>query len=200
MKDSVGQTDDAALVQRLQARDKRAMEDLLSRHGSKLYGVALRIVRNETEAAETMQDALITIWNKVGLFEGRSAFTTWLYRVTANAALMRLRRNKRFEQDVPLDQTDADKDLPALQWADERAEPPSTTVLRGELGDRVRAAIDALPEPYRATVVLSDVEDMTLAEVAEATGASVAAVKSRLHRARLALRKELLPYLKDQPR
>src|SRR6266446_603819 len=77
------------LVARLKARDKTALEDLVREHGGRLYGVALQIMRNETDAQEAVQDALITIWNKIDQFEGRSAFTTWLQRVTANAALMR---------------------------------------------------------------------------------------------------------------
>src|SRR5439155_8879122 len=100
---SAGVTTPTDLVTRLKARDKAALEDLLREHGSRLYGVALQIMRNETEAQEVVQDALITIWNKIDQFEGRSAFTTWLHRVAANAALMKLRKNKRFEQNVPLD-------------------------------------------------------------------------------------------------
>jgi RNA polymerase sigma-70 factor (ECF subfamily) len=188
-------TTPADLVARLKARDKSALEDLLREHGGRLYGVALQILRNETEAQETVQDALITIWNKIGQFEGRSAFTTWLHRVVANAALMKLRKNKRFEQQVPLEHHGPDQDLPVIQLPDPRA-GPRETMLRGELGERVRAAIEALPEPYRTTVLLADVDELPMDEIAESMGASVPAVKSRLHRARLALRKALEPYLK----
>lgn len=191
------QQDDATLVQRLKARDKSAMEELLRRHGAKMFGVAMQIMRNETDAQEVMQDALITVWNKAGSFEGRSAFTSWLYRVTANAGLMKLRKNKKFEQNVPLENFGGDRELPVLQLADPGANP-AATVSRAELGDRVRAAIDALPEPYRTTVLLSDVEEMSMEEVAATMDVSVPAVKSRLHRGRLALRKALTPYLKNQ--
>jgi len=184
------------LVARLKARDKTALEDLLREHGGRLYGVALQIMRNETEAQEAVQDALITIWNKIDQFEGRSAFTTWLHRVAANAALMKLRKNKKFEQHVSLESDGPDHDLPVIQLADPR-EGPGETMLRGELGNRVREAIDALPEPYRTTVLLSDVEEMPMEEIAAATDASVPAVKSRLHRGRLALRKVLEPYLEQ---
>lgn len=190
------QADDTELVRRLKARDKAAMSDLLEKHGAKLYGVALQITRNETDAQEVMQDALINIWNKIGNFEGRSAFTSWMYRVTANAALMKLRKNKRFERDVPIGNQDPEKDLPVVQLADP-GDNPATTVQRAELGDTVRGAIDALPEPYRTTVLLADVEEMSMDEVAEAMEVSVPAVKSRLHRGRLALRKALAPYLKE---
>jgi RNA polymerase sigma-70 factor (ECF subfamily) len=141
----------------------------------------------------------VTIWNKVGLFEGRSAFSSWMYRVTANAALMKLRKLKKFEQNVPLEDLGPDKDVPVIQLPD-KGDPPDAAALRVELGERVRSSIDALPEPYRSTVLLSDVEGLSLAEIAEATEASVPAVKSRLHRARLALRKVLEPYLKETKR
>jgi RNA polymerase sigma-70 factor (ECF subfamily) len=190
--------DDAALLQRLKARDKSAVEDLLRLHGSKIYGIALQITRNEQTAQEVMQDALIAIWNKIDTFEERAAFTSWLYRVTANAALMALRRkNKLAEREIPLDASEDDSDVPAIQIP-ASGNTPAETALQTELGNRVRAAIEALPEPYRTTVILSDVNGLSLAEIAEATDASVSAAKSRLHRGRLALRRALLPYLKEE--
>jgi RNA polymerase sigma-70 factor (ECF subfamily) len=188
---------DPALVDRLKARDKSALEELLRQHGAKLYGVALQIVRNETEAQEVMQDALISIWTKIDKFEGRSAFSTWLYRVTANAALMHLRKNKKFGQNVSLEDTGDEHDLPAIQLPSP-GDTPAATALRDELSSHVRVAIDGLPEPYRTTVLLADVNEMSMEEVAETMAVTVPAVKSRLHRARLALRKALAPYLKEE--
>ncbi len=196
MNVATGQQDDAALVERLKSRDKSAMEEVVRLHGAKLYGVALQITRNEDTAQEVMQDALVSIWNKIALFEARSAFTSWMYRVTANAALMRLRKDKKFEHNVPLENQGPDKDIPVIQLPDPGAQP-DVAAQRVELGARVRAAIDALPEPYRTTVLLSDVNELSLAEVAEATESTIPAVKSRLHRGRLALRKVLEPYLNE---
>jgi len=193
----LSQPNDTELVQRLRSRDKHAMEELLRLHGSKLYGVALQITRNETDAQESVQDALINIWNKIDHFEGRSAFTSWMYRVTANAALMKLRKNKKFEQNISLDAgSDPEENLPQIQLADP-ASGPAQALTRHELGDHVRTAIEGLPEPYRTTVLLSDVEELSMEEIAAAMEVTVPAVKSRLHRARLALRKTLLPYLKE---
>ena len=147
-----------------------------------------------------MQDALVSVWNKIGSFEGKSAFTSWLYRVTANAALMSLRKKKRRENDISLDRPANDEDdmpLPALRLRD-KSPLPDNNVLTGELGEQVRAAIDQLPEPYRVVVLLRDVEELPMTEVMEATGLSEPALKSRLHRARLALREALLPYLKGE--
>jgi RNA polymerase sigma-70 factor (ECF subfamily) len=200
MSKTVEQINDAQLVARLKQRDKSALEDLVHIHGAKMYGVALQFMRNEYDAHEVMQDALVSIWNKIGSFEGKSAFTSWIYRVTANAGLMALRKRKRHEKDVSLDATLSDDDdtpLPALQLKDKRP-LPDAEAMTGELGQQVRAAIDQLPEPYRVVVLLRDVEELPMEEVMEATGLSEPALKSRLHRARLALREALLPYLKGQ--
>ncbi len=191
--------DDATLVRRLQARDRSAMGDLLRLHGSKLYGVALQITRNETDAADAVQDALVNIWSKIENFEGRSAFTSWMYRVTANAALMKLRKNRRFDRHVSLDDTGPDDDRRPIELADSAADP-SASLERTELGTRVRAAIDGLDEPYRTTVILADVDELAMDEIAQQMGVSVPAVKSRLHRGRLALRKVLEPYLRESER
>ena len=194
------QIDDATLVARLKQRDRSALEELIQVHGAKMYGVALQFMRNEYDAREVMQDALVSIWNKIGSFEGKSAFTSWIYRVTANAGLMALRKKKRHENDVSLDTPASDDDdtpLPALRLSD-KGPLPDSVAMTDELGDQVRAAIDQLPEPYRAVVLLRDVEELPMDEVMEATGLTEPALKSRLHRARLALREALLPYLKGQ--
>ena len=194
------QIDDALLVARLKRRDKSALGELVHVHGAKMYGVALQFMRNEYDAREVMQDALVSIWNKIGSFEGKSAFTSWIYRVTANAALMALRKRKRHENDVSLDAATADDDdasLPSLQLSD-KAPLPDKVAMTGELGEQVRAAIEQLPEPYRVVVLLRDVQELPMDQVMEATGLSEPALKSRLHRARLALRDALLPYLKGQ--
>lgn len=182
------------LVQRLKARDAAALDELIELHGSRLYAVALQITRNDADAREVVQDALIAIWQKIGSFENRSAFTTWLHRVTANAALMKLRKTRRFDQHFSLDQSDDDDDLPALQLA-APGDSPDSTAVRDELATRVQAAIDALPEPYRTTVILSDIDEFSMEEISTLTGVTVPAVKSRLHRGRLALRKALEKYL-----
>jgi RNA polymerase sigma-70 factor, ECF subfamily len=200
MDKTIAKTDDVQLVARLKRRDKSALEDMIQLHGAKMYGVALQFMRNETDAREVMQDALVSVWNKIGSFEGKSAFTSWLYRVTANAALMSLRKKKRHENDVSLDTVANDNDdlpLPALRLPD-KSPLPDSSALTGELGEQVRTAIDQLPEPYRVVVLLRDVEELPMTEVMEATGLSEPALKSRLHRARLALREAQLPYLKGE--
>jgi RNA polymerase sigma-70 factor (ECF subfamily) len=170
------------------------MEILLRQHGAKLHGVAFQFMRNEAETQDVMQEALLSIWNKIDSFEGRSAFTSWMYRVAANAALMRLRKDKRRAQDISTDD-DTDNAPPALSLAKDVQPLPDAQIQAVELKDRIQAAIDQLAEPYRTTFILKDVEDFSLQEIADATQTSLPAVKSRLHRARLALRQILLPYL-----
>ena len=192
---STNQINDAVLVQRLKQRDKAALEELLRVHGAKIYGVALQFMRNDHDAQEVMQDALVAIWTKIQSFEGRSAFTSWLYRVTANAALMALRKQQKHKSDISMEAGDGNIPEIVLGLSDESMVPDRTAV-RAELGTQVRQAIDQLPEPYRTAVLLRDVEEFDLNEIASSTGVSLAAVKSRLHRGRLAIRKALLPYLK----
>jgi RNA polymerase sigma-70 factor (ECF subfamily) len=189
MTETTNRDSDRLLVERLKRREPGALDALLEAHGAKMYGVAMQFTHDENDAQEVLQDALITIWKKIESFEGRSAFPTWLHRVTANAALLLLRRRRRFQYEVPLDASAADPSAP---------QPTAARVLlTGELDRIVRAAIDQLPEAYRHIVLLRDIEEFSLDEIAEATGLTLPAVKSRLHRGRLALRERLLPYLKD---
>jgi RNA polymerase sigma-70 factor (ECF subfamily) len=187
--------DDASLVTRLKQRDRRALEDVVRQHGPKLYAVARQFMRNDHDAEEVLQDALVQVWKKIDTFEGRSAFPSWLYRITANAALMTLRKHKRHAADVSMDAVETDAPGAALGLRDER-ELPLAALQRTELGAVVQSAIEQLAEPYRTTVLLSDVEECSLQEIAALTNVSVPAVKSRLHRGRLALRKTLLPFLR----
>ncbi len=187
---------DELLVRRLKLREKMALNDLLERHGSMMYSVALRLVRKEDGAQEVVQDALIAVWNKIHSYRGQARLGTWLYRVTTNAALMQLRKQRGLRQFVSLDEFEN----PDAFVRDDHAERPDTAVLRSELGIHLQWAIDALPEPNRTTVILSDVEGLSIGAIAKLTQVSEAAVKSRLHRARLLLRKELSPYLELRPR
>jgi RNA polymerase sigma-70 factor (ECF subfamily) len=187
---------DEALTRRLRMRDKTAMADLLERHGSMMYRVAIRFVRNENAAREVLQDTLIAVWNKVGTFRGQAKLGTWLYRVTANAALMQLRKQRGLCLFVSLDNFEN----PDFVLQDNHDERPDAALLRSELGEHMQRAIDSLSESHHTIVILADVEGLSLAEIAKLTHESVPAVKSRLHRARLILRKELSPYIEARPR
>ncbi len=191
--------DDTRLVDRLKRRERGALEDMLRLHGSKLYGIAIRFMHKEEDAQEVMQETLIAVWRNVDSYQGRSAFTSWLYRVAANAALMALRKRRRHEAAIALQQPEEDSPV-GIQRMRDAGCTPAASVERAEMAAQVRAAIDQLPVSMRAIVLLCDVEEFSIEETALMTGLTRAATKSRLHRGRLALRKELLPYLRGDER
>jgi RNA polymerase sigma-70 factor (ECF subfamily) len=187
---------EAALIARLRARDAGALEILMERHAARVFRVAYGITRNEADAEEVVQDVFLSLFEKIGAFEERAALGTWLYRVTTNAALLR-RRGKRLELEVSLEDQ-----LPSFQDDGHRAGERSflladwsasaeEEMLAGEIHDHVRRAIDMLPPHYRAVVMLRDIEELTNEEAAEILGEPVCSIKSRLHRARMALREQL---------
>lgn len=185
---------DDDLVDRLKARDRDAMEEFFRKHGSKMYAGALQLMRNDARAQEVVQDALIMVWNKIGLFEGHSTLSTWLYRVTANAALMSLRKIKATREHLPIEEIDLQR---GAEDRDDRRYRPDGVLFRSEMERAVHRAIDSLAEPYRTTVLLADVDELPMADIAEIMRVSEPAVKSRLHRARLTLRRKLQPYLDE---
>jgi RNA polymerase sigma-70 factor (ECF subfamily) len=184
------------LVACLRARDASALEILMQRHSSRVFRVAFGITRNEADAEEVVQDVFLSLFEKIGSFEERASLSTWLYRVTTNAALLR-RRGKRRELEVSLEDQ-----LPTFRDDGHRAGERSflladwsstaeAGLASGETQARVRRAIDLLPPHYRAVVMLRDIEELSNEEIAEILGEPVSSVKSRLHRARMALREQL---------
>jgi RNA polymerase sigma-70 factor (ECF subfamily) len=184
------------LIERLRARDARALEPLMDRHAGRLYRVAYGITRNDADAEEVVQDVFLTLFRRIDGFEGRAALGSWLYRVTTNAALIK-RRGKRAELEVSLEEQlptyradghrEGDRSFLLADWS----ETPDAILLTGESRKILECALDRLPDHYRAVVVLREVEGLNNDEVAKILGESVPTVKSRLHRARMALREEL---------
>jgi RNA polymerase sigma-70 factor (ECF subfamily) len=196
---------DLSLVERLQCGDAAALEELIDRYGSRIYRLVYQITHNEADAEEVVQDVFLTVFRKIRTFEGRAALGSWLYRVATNAALLK-GRSRRADREVPLDSR-----LPSFLPDGHRAgdpaslnvdwsKTPETELLSQETRNILSRVIDGLPDPYRAVLVLRDVEGLTNEEVAEAVGESVAAVKSRLHRARMVLREELTRHLGPRQR
>ncbi len=187
---------DVLLVERLRGGDVAALEALMGRHFTRVYRLAREITRNEADAQEVAQDVFLTVFRKIHTFEGRAALTSWLYRVTTNVALLK-RRARRTDREVPLD-----PQLPTFLPDGHRAgdpayvladwsETPEAELLSHETREILRRAIGALPDPYRVALVLRDIEGLSNDEIAEIVGDSVAAVKSRIHRARMVLREKL---------
>jgi RNA polymerase sigma-70 factor (ECF subfamily) len=184
------------LIDGLRAQDPSALEILMDRYSPRLYRVAFGITRSRGDAEEVVQDTFLTLFRKIDSFEGRSALGTWLYRVAANAALIK-RRGKRAEVEVSLEDylptfkadghREGDRSLLLADWS----ATPERELLSGEAREILEEGLALLPEHYRAILVLRDVEELSNEEVAEVLGESVASVKSRLHRARMALREGL---------
>ena len=189
---------DAALVEALRREDPEAPEQLVETYGDRVYRLALRITGSNEDAEEAAQDALWTAARKISTFKGESAFGSWLYRIAANAAYQKLRarRSKAHEiaiEDVlPTFDDDGRHFEPMADWSDRVDEQALQGELRRVLGD----AIDRLPPDYRTALVLHDVEGLSNPDIAEALGISLPAVKSRVHRSRLFVRKSLAEYMK----
>lgn len=188
---------DAGLVESLRRQEEGAAEALVAAYGDRVYRLAIRITGNQQDAEEVVQDALWTAARKIDSFKGESAFGSWLYRITANAAYQKLRRRAGKRNEVSLDdlgpifdETGRHVD-PTSDWSTKIEEPALQTELRAVLA----TAIDDLPGDYRTAFVLHDVEGLSNPEIADALNISLPAVKSRVHRSRLFLRQRLENYL-----
>lgn len=187
---------DATLVERAQGGETAAFDVLAGRYAEKVHRLTYRVLRNEEDAEDALQEAFLSAYRNLGRFEGKSTFSTWLYRVAMNAALMRLR--KRREGMVSLEQPrDREESQVTLQLADWGRGPIEET-LNDELRDALQAAVDSLPEELAQVFLLREVEGMSNAEAADILELTVPAVKSRLHRARLALRDYLNRFFADR--
>jgi RNA polymerase sigma-70 factor, ECF subfamily len=188
---------DAALVEGLRRGDQEAPEHLLETYGDRVYRLAIRITGNEQDAEEVVQDALWTAARKIDTFKGESAFGSWVYRITANAAYQKLRTRRGRRQEVSWDALapGVDEQRPYLEpvadWSGKVEEP----ALQAELRTVLTAAINDLPTDYRTAFLMHDVEGLSNPEIAETLHISLPAVKSRVHRSRLFLRERLARYL-----
>ena len=187
---------DEELVARARGKDFAAFEQLLDRYEDKIFRLAYRFVRNETEAKEILQDTFLSIWRKLDTFKGDAQFGSWLYRVAANTALMRLRSQRRHPEisteELPVGYLDNYGQLPSVgeNWS----RRPDDELQSEELRRHIQTAVDALPELYRTVFLLRDVEGLSTEETGEILGISVPTVKTRLHRARIALRDAITQY------
>ncbi|MGF1527428.1 MAG: RNA polymerase sigma factor [Candidatus Competibacterales bacterium] len=181
----LGSATEAALVAGLRRNDPRAYDQLVKRYQQTLYNAALRILKDEDEAWDCVQEGFLTALRKIDAFQGRSQVGSWLYRIVVNLALMKRRAHKR-KAEVPLE--DAGLEVDYNQDPGPSAEG---LLLASELSLRVRRAIAQLPEAQRAILQLRDIEDCDTAETAARLGISPGAVKTRLHRARAALKRLL---------
>lgn len=177
--------DERELILRCQQGDETAFETLVRQYEKKVCALCRRMCRSEDDAQEAAQDAFLAVWRGIGSYRADAAFSTWLYRLATNACLDLLRREKKRGGDVSLDDEESFLDPvdPAPQ--------PEELAERAETRRAVREALDALPDDYRAVLLLRETEQLSYAEIADATGLELGTVKSRISRARLALRNYL---------
>ena len=186
---------DAELVKRAQQDDERAFGELVVRYESKVYSLALKMLRNPEDAEDVLQDTFLRAYRGIKSFQGASTFSTWIYRITANSALMRLRKKQLPTVSIE-EQEEKEAPVNVVDWTP----GPVEQVLNDELHRVMDEAIEGLPPEFRQVFILRDVEELSNAEVAEILDLSVAAVKSRLHRARLKVRNRLAGYFSENNR
>lgn len=183
--------DEAELVAKVRSGDGAAFEDLVRPYDGRVYQTVLRIVQNSAEAADVYQETLLAAFEKLASFEAKSAFGTWLYRIAVNYALMHRRATARapvvLEDDLPKFNWLGMHVRPVADFAESAEDPVQRSELRRALSD----ALALLPEVDRAVVWLKDAEGLSHEEIAVATGLTVSATRSRLHRSRIWLRGRL---------
>jgi RNA polymerase sigma-70 factor (ECF subfamily) len=187
---------DQELVRLAQAGDTRAFDELVLRYQQRVYRLAYKILRNEDDAAETLQETFLSAYRGIVRFKHESTFSTWLYRIATNAALMRLRRRR--DHLVSLDQSQSDIEDPEPLAIADWSRQPLQELLDSETREVMEDGIKRLPERLRAVFVLRVLEEIPNDEVGQILSLTGAAVKSRLHRARLLLRDRLNRYFTDR--
>jgi RNA polymerase sigma-70 factor (ECF subfamily) len=193
------ESEDEALLASLRRGDARAYETLVRTCAPALLAVSRRILRDEEDARDAVQEAFVNAWKGLDGFKAGSRVSTWLHRIAVNAALMKLRSRQRrpeesIEELLPAFLPDGHHATPALPWM----EPADVALDRKQLHELVRRGIARLPDTYRVVLLLRDIEGLDTAEAAEALGVTENAVKLRLHRARQALRTLLDPLLRQR--
>ena len=190
-------SEESLLLAELRAGKETAFERLLREHGGRMLAVARRLVRNEEDARDAVQEAFVSAFRSLDRFEGTSRISTWLHRIVVNACLMKLRGRQRrpeeaIEDLLPRFHEDGHQMPASVDWS----EPVDALIHRREICALVRQCIDRLPESYRTVLLLRDIEEVSTAEAATMLGVTENALKIRLHRARQALRTLLDPHLR----
>ena len=196
MQAKVKKVTDVDLIDRFRMGSMEAFEELVGRYEAKVYNLALRFTRNQEDAEEVLQDVFTTIFKKLEGFQGKSAFSSWLYRIIVNAAFMKLRKRKQ-QQSVSLEDLSPAVRQHYLEQENLFLSRSDAMSMNRELREVLEHAINRLPGQYRAVFVLRDIDGLSNQEVGEILELSIPAVKSRLHRSRLMLRKKLGRYWDD---
>jgi RNA polymerase sigma-70 factor (ECF subfamily) len=190
------ETNEAELIARILAGEKELFHDLIRPYERMVYLTLFAIVKNETEAEDGAQEAVISAYRHLASFRGDAKFSTWLTTIAINQGRRRLRKAKGAAEESIEEQADSHEGdftpAPLTDWR----EIPLEALERKELREALRTAVAELPDIYRQVFILRDLEEQNIEETAEALGINPGAVKVRLHRARIMLQKRLVPFLK----
>jgi len=177
---------DETLVLKAQAGDTGAFDELVRRYTSIVYRILYKILRHDEDTQDALQDTFVSAYRALPRFRQDARFSTWIYRIATNAALMKARARKT--NLVSLDHPTEDPDAQSAWELPDWSATPDEEIMTGETRRIMEDAIQALPPEQRAAFVLHDIQDLSSAETAQAMGITVSAVNSRLHRARVFLR------------
>jgi RNA polymerase sigma-70 factor (ECF subfamily) len=185
------------LVEKAKLGDTKAFEELMRRTQDKIYNLGIKFFGNKEDAADLLQETYIKAYESLPNFEGRSSFSTWLYRIATNFALMKLRKEKMKKVSIEelKEISDGSKDsIDFYDWS----ENPYLHYKNEELKEILNEAINSLPPKYKTIFILHDIEGLSIQEVAKILSLSVPTVKTRIHRSRLYLREKLSEYFKKK--
>ena len=187
-----------ALVRDLQNGNLDAYDKLAEIYQKKVYGLSFHLTRNQMDAQDVTQEVLLTLFRKINMFQGKSAFSSWVYRIAVNASYMKLRSKKK-EPNVSIDELMPSFNSAGFQQEkiQDWSENTESLLFTKETRDVINKAVDLLPEKEKVVFLLRDVEGLSSEKAGEILDLTVPAVKSRLHRARLFLRKKLSNYFEE---
>jgi RNA polymerase sigma-70 factor, ECF subfamily len=191
-----GRQHEAELIQRILAGETDMFHELIRPYEKMVYVTLFTMLRNEAEAEDAAQEAMISAFRYLKSFRGDAKFSTWLVTIAMNEGRQRLRRLKRSAEDSLEDTVEEPEGDFTPAFLTDWREIPLEALERKELRQKLREAVDSLSKIYREVFVLRDLQEMSQEETAAALGITVTAVKVRLHRARMMLQKTLVPYLK----
>ena len=190
-----GKAKEEQLVKNLQAGKADSFEQLANLYQKKIYALSFNLTRNAMDSEDVTQEVLLTLFRKIHTFQGRSAFSSWVYRITLNATYMKLRSRKK-ERSISIEEL-----LPSFNGSgfqqekiQDWSENTESLLFDNEVRETIQKAVSLLPDKERIVFLLRDVEGLSTENVSEILGLTIPAVKSRLHRARLFLRKKLANY------
>ena len=193
-----GKAEEEQLVKNLQAGKVESFEQLANLYQKRIYALSFNLTRNALDSEDVTQEVLLTLFKKIHTFQGRSAFSSWVYRITLNATYMKLRSRKK-EQSISMEELLPSFNGSGFQQEKIRdwSENAESLLFDNEVRETIQKAVDLLPDKERIVFLLRDVEGLSTENVSEILELTVPAVKSRLHRARLFLRKKLANYFEE---